>query len=95
MWKINMILKEVEEQIVVQQDIVYASKFTDDDVTRIDSTHYELSTADYYPETLEIYRNGIRLKLGPDKDYTVSGTTITFNYNVGSDDLIIAYYVKK
>lgn len=44
--------------------------------------------------TLQLYRNGIRQRVGASNDYTLSGTTITFNTGAipGSGDWLLADY---
>lgn len=44
--------------------------------------------------TESIYVNGAIQSLGADNDYTISGQTITFTYNIETDDNIYATYIK-
>jgi hypothetical protein len=39
----------------------------------------------------EVYENGIRLSEGVTEDYTVSGATVTFNYSLINDDILVTY----
>ncbi len=44
--------------------------------------------------TESIYVNGAIQSLGADNDYTISGRTITFTYNIETDDNVYATYIK-
>jgi hypothetical protein len=44
--------------------------------------------------TESIYVNGAIQSVGVDNDYTISGKTITFNYNIEADDNVYATYIK-
>jgi hypothetical protein len=41
----------------------------------------------------QIVRNGRIMTLGLAYDYTLSGNTLTFNYGLFADDILVAYYV--
>ena len=40
-----------------------------------------------------IYRNGVLQSQGTSNDYTVSGNVVTFGYDIGSSDSVVANYV--
>ncbi len=44
--------------------------------------------------TESIYVNGAIQSVGADNDYTISGRTVTFNYNIETDDNVYATYIK-
>ena len=44
--------------------------------------------------TESIYVNGAIQSVGADNDYTVSGRTITFSYNLETEDNVYATYIK-
>ena len=44
--------------------------------------------------TESIYVNGAIQSVGADNDYTISGRTVTFNYDIETDDNVYATYIK-
>jgi len=44
-------------------------------------------------DTVEIYVNGLLIEPGVGKDYTISGSIITFNVTLEVDDILLASYI--
>ena len=55
------------------------------------TTTYTLSHIPVY--VIGVYKNGQLMQPGLSHDYTISGSTITFNYSTASGDIIYAVYI--
>jgi hypothetical protein len=58
------------------------------------NTTFTLSFDPTPPTSLMLYRNGLLLRQDPSCDYTLSGSTITFNRAPNTNSNILATYVK-
>ena len=45
------------------------------------------------PNTEQVFVNGVLQNAGADNDYTLSGTTINFNRNIESDEVVLVNYI--
>lgn len=54
-----------------------------------------VATSNFKTQTVKVYRNGMRMKMGVDADYVLEGnTTINFNFIPEATDVIIVDYEK-
>lgn len=44
--------------------------------------------------TVRVYLNGMRMNIGASNDYTISGSTITFNFAPSTNDVLLVDYMK-
>lgn len=68
---------------------------SDDDLVKEDLAYDDFTLTDTpVDNSLQLYLNGLLQEEGSGKDFTISGTTITWATNPESVDIVIAYYVK-
>lgn len=60
--------------------------------TRVSSTVYTLANTPN-PNTDQVFLNGVLQNAGAGNDYTVSGTTITFNRPVETEEVVLVNYI--
>lgn len=63
-----------------------------ENATRISTTQYTIANQPN-PNTDQVFVNGVLQNAGVDNDYTLTGTTINFNRNIESDEVVLVNYI--
>ena len=82
--------KELDEHTIVEDDIIRNEVLSKDTGSDVDFTLANTPLTG----KVSVYLNGMKQEPGIGKDFTISGSTITFNEAVEDEDLVIAdYYI--
>lgn len=63
-----------------------------ENAVRVSNTQYTIANQPNV-NTDQVFVNGVLQNAGPDNDYTLSGTTINFNRNIESDEVVLVNYL--
>jgi hypothetical protein len=63
-----------------------------ENAVRVSTTQYTIANQPN-PNTDQVFVNGVLQNAGVDNDYTLSGTTINFNRNIESDEVVLVNYL--
>lgn len=63
-----------------------------ENAVRVSNTQYSIANQPNL-NTDQVFVNGVLQNAGPDNDYTLSGTTINFNRNIETDEVVLVNYL--
>ena len=78
----------------LSNNMVIREQLKDGGTTPSNRTQFTITAATVRANTESLYVNGILQAVGADNDYTISGNTITFTYNIEDEDSIYVTYIK-
>lgn len=78
----------------LSNNMVVREQLKDGEAVPASRTQFTATSATIRSNTESVYVNGILQAVGADNDYTISGNTITFTYNIEDEDSIYVTYIK-
>lgn len=84
-------IKAFDDHGSMSEEALNKTHFVDDEVPKGSGKNLTLEHAPNPPISLQLFRNGQRLKIGPENDYTLSSNSITLMFD-GTWDQFSATY---